>query len=138
MKNVIDILEERGFIEAKTHDQELRDHIESGCQRRGEALTVQRVVSRPDILDAAAFVRNRPELSSESLSLVEFGPKNGSKKVIAVLPYKGQVTPFKLHVYGVSRSGSRWWLAALPFAGLADALTFPVQLLMWVSYSGSH
>jgi tyrosyl-tRNA synthetase len=30
MKNVIDVLEERGFIEAKTHDQELRDHINSG------------------------------------------------------------------------------------------------------------
>jgi tyrosyl-tRNA synthetase len=30
MRNVIDILEERGFIEAKTHEQELRDHIDSG------------------------------------------------------------------------------------------------------------
>ena len=30
MKNVIDVLEERGFIDAKTHDQELRDHVDSG------------------------------------------------------------------------------------------------------------
>ena len=30
MKNVIDVLEERGFIENKTHDQELRDYINSG------------------------------------------------------------------------------------------------------------
>lgn len=30
MRNVIDVLEERGFIEAKTHEQELRDHIDSG------------------------------------------------------------------------------------------------------------
>ena len=30
MKNVIDILEERGFIEAKTHDQELQGYIDSG------------------------------------------------------------------------------------------------------------
>ena len=30
MKNVIDVLEERGFIEAKTHEQELRDHIDAG------------------------------------------------------------------------------------------------------------
>ncbi len=30
MKSVIDVLEERGFIEAKTHEQELRDHVESG------------------------------------------------------------------------------------------------------------
>ena len=30
MKNVIDVLEERGFIEAKTHEQELRDHVDSG------------------------------------------------------------------------------------------------------------
>jgi tyrosyl-tRNA synthetase len=30
MNNVIDILEERGFIEGKTHEQELRDYIESG------------------------------------------------------------------------------------------------------------
>lgn len=30
MKNVIDILEERGFVENKTHDQELRDHVNSG------------------------------------------------------------------------------------------------------------
>ena len=30
MKNVIDVLEERGFIEDKTHDQELRDHLDSG------------------------------------------------------------------------------------------------------------
>ncbi len=30
MKNVIDVLDERGFIEAKTHEQELRDHVDSG------------------------------------------------------------------------------------------------------------
>ena len=30
MKNVIDILEERGFIDNKTHEQELRDCIEEG------------------------------------------------------------------------------------------------------------
>jgi tyrosyl-tRNA synthetase len=30
MRNVIDVLEERGFIENKTHDQELRDHINDG------------------------------------------------------------------------------------------------------------
>ena len=30
MKNVIDVLEERGFIEDKTHDQELRDYIDRG------------------------------------------------------------------------------------------------------------
>ena len=30
MNDIIDILEERGFIEAKTHDQELREHINSG------------------------------------------------------------------------------------------------------------
>jgi tyrosyl-tRNA synthetase len=30
MNDIIDVLEERGFIEAKTHDQELRDHINSG------------------------------------------------------------------------------------------------------------
>jgi tyrosyl-tRNA synthetase len=30
MSNVIEILEDRGFIEAKTHDQELRDYINSG------------------------------------------------------------------------------------------------------------
>lgn len=30
MRNVIDVLEERGFIDNKTHDQELRDHINSG------------------------------------------------------------------------------------------------------------
>jgi len=30
MRNVIDVLEERGFIDNKTHDQELRNHINSG------------------------------------------------------------------------------------------------------------
>jgi tyrosyl-tRNA synthetase len=30
MRNVIDVLEERGFIDNKTHEQELRDYIESG------------------------------------------------------------------------------------------------------------
>ncbi len=30
MSNVIDVLEERGFIDAKTHEQELRDHVDSG------------------------------------------------------------------------------------------------------------
>ncbi len=30
MKNVIDVLDERGFIEDKTHDQELRDYIDRG------------------------------------------------------------------------------------------------------------
>jgi tyrosyl-tRNA synthetase len=30
MENVIDILEERGFIEAKTHEQELHDYLSSG------------------------------------------------------------------------------------------------------------
>ena len=30
MNNVIDVLEDRGFIEDKTHEQELRDYIESG------------------------------------------------------------------------------------------------------------
>jgi len=30
MLNVIDVLEERGFIDNKTHDQELRDYIDSG------------------------------------------------------------------------------------------------------------
>ena len=30
MKNIIDILQERGFIEQTTHDVELRDHLESG------------------------------------------------------------------------------------------------------------
>jgi tyrosyl-tRNA synthetase len=30
MRNVIDILEERGFIDNKTHEQELRDYLESG------------------------------------------------------------------------------------------------------------
>lgn len=31
MSNVIDVLEERGFIDNKTHDQELRDYINSGA-----------------------------------------------------------------------------------------------------------
>ena len=30
MNNVIDVLEERGFIDSKTHDHELRDYINSG------------------------------------------------------------------------------------------------------------
>jgi len=30
MSNVIDVLEERGFIDSKTHEQELRDYIDSG------------------------------------------------------------------------------------------------------------
>ena len=30
MRNVIDVLEERGFIDNKTHEQELRDYVESG------------------------------------------------------------------------------------------------------------
>ena len=35
-------------------------------------------------------------------------------------------------------NGSPAWAAVLPFAVAADALTFPVQILLWIDYGSAH
>lgn len=115
-----------------------RERLVESCRKTGSQMMIQRAVAESNyVMSADNFVRTNPNLQFET-SLIEFGPDSGSKGLIAVLPDGETVRAVRLDVKGVDRPGSKWWLALLPLAVVADSITYPVQLMMWGNYAGSH
>ena len=61
------------------------------------------------------------------------------KRIFYIAPINNstkEVIEIKTKVY--RGTGSKTWLLVFPFAVIADTLSFPVQIAMWINYASAH